>query len=68
MYGDWCKLVRIWTKFTDLQLEKQGAAMFLSLKGEAQDAALELEEDAISSKDGVKTIVTRLDKLDACQK
>ena len=37
--------------------------MFLSLEGEARDAALELEEDAISSKDSVKIALTRLDKL-----
>ena len=29
----WCKLVRIWTKFIDHQLEKQGAAMLLFLEG-----------------------------------
>ena len=37
--------------------------MFFSLEGEAQNAALELEVNAISSKDGVKIILTRLDKL-----
>ena len=41
----------------------QGAIMFLSLEGEARDAALELEEDAISSKDSVKIALTWLDKL-----
>ena len=56
-YDDWCKSVRTWTKFTDLQPEKQGAAMFLSLEGKAQEAALELEDDTISRKDGVKIIL-----------
>ena len=37
--------------------------MFLSLEGEARVAALELEEDAISSKNSVKIALTRLDKL-----
>ena len=41
----------------------QGAIMFLSLEGEARVAALELEEDAISSKNSVKIALTRLDKL-----
>ena len=40
-YGDWWNMVRVLTKFTDLPPEKQGAAMFLSLNGEALDAALE---------------------------
>ena len=55
-------MVRVWTKFTDLPPEKQGAAMFLSLNGQALDAALELEEEVISGKDGVKSIMARLDK------
>ena len=37
--------------------------MFLSLEGETQNAALALEEDAISSKTSVKIILTRLNKL-----
>ena len=62
-YDDWRKMVRVWTNFTDLPPDKQGAAMFLSLNGEALDAALELEEEVISGKDGVKSIMTHLDKL-----
>ena len=62
-YDDWCKMVRVWTKFTDLPIERQGASMFLSLEGEALDAALELDEDVISSKNGVKEIMLRLDQL-----
>ena len=42
---------------------KRGAARFLALEGEAPDAALELEEDSISSKDSVKIILKGLDKL-----
>ena len=41
-------MVRVWTKFIDLPPEKQGTAMFISLHGEALDAALELEEEVIS--------------------
>ena len=46
---DWCKSVRRWTKFTDLQLEKQGTNMFLSER-EARDAALEPEEMVLVAK------------------
>ena len=62
-YDDWCKMVRVWTKFTDLPKERQGASMFLSLEGEALDAALELDEEDIGSENGVKLIMARLDKL-----
>ena len=62
-YDDWCKMVRVWTKFTDLLPEKLVATMFLSVNGKALDAALELEEEVISGKDRVKSIIACLDKL-----
>ena len=62
-YDDWCKMVRVWTNFTDLLPEKLVATMFLSVNGEALDAALELEEEVISGKDRVKFIMACLDKL-----
>ena len=62
-YEDWCKMVRAWTKFTNLAPERQEASMFLSLEGEALDAVPELFKDEISSKDAVKIIITSLDKL-----
>ena len=34
-YGDWVRLVKIWTKFTDLAPEKQGPALVMSLTGKA---------------------------------
>ena len=43
--------------------ERQGAAIFLSLEDEAQDAVLELSEGEISSETGVKNITDRLDKF-----
>ena len=54
---DQCKSVRIWTKFTEFQLGKQGLAIFL-LAGDDRD-----EEDGITSKDGVKMTLVRLGKL-----
>ena len=50
-YVDWCKIVRVWTKLTDLPPGKQGAAIFLLLNEEALDTSLELEEEAISGKE-----------------
>lgn len=37
--------------------------MFFSLEGEPQNTALELGQNAISSKDGVKKILAQLQKL-----
>ena len=55
-----------WLEFrqrTDLPPEKQGAAMFLWLNGEALGASLELEEEVISGKNRVKSKMALLDKL-----
>ena len=53
-------MVQVWTMFTDLDPERQGVC-FSRLK--VKHAALELHEDEINSKDGVKIIIAMLDKL-----
>ena len=62
-YEDWKKVVNIWGKFTKMEVKKQGMAVLLSLKGAAQEAVLELEEDKIDCNDGLKNVLARLDKL-----
>ena len=55
-YNDWVCLINIWTKFTDLEPERQGPALVMSLSGKALEAILELDDKDISSKDGVKLV------------
>ena len=62
-YETWLKELEIWQAFTDLSIEKQGPAIFLTLEGKAREAALELEVKNISGKEGVKNITTKLDTL-----
>ena len=63
-YEAWLNELQIWESFTDISGDKRGSAMFLSLKGKARDAALELEvAEQINNKDGIKNIVAKLDKL-----
>ena len=62
-YDDWIKLMTIWQAFTDLDKKKQGPALLLSLEDEAQDAALSLSQAEITSDDGVKKIIEKLDGL-----
>ena len=62
-YQDWLKLIKNWRKFTDLSKERQGPAIVLSLENEALDAVLELEEEQISSENGVDVIINRLDRI-----
>ena len=59
-FEDWCIMVRVWTKFTDLAPERQGEKIFLLLESQTKDAALELLEDEIRKKDGVKLIMIRI--------
>ena len=49
----WLKELEIWQAFTDLPVEKQGPAIFLTLERKACEAALELEVKNISGKEGV---------------
>ena len=62
-YNDWVRLVKIWTRFTDLDEAKQGPALVMSLSGKALEAILELEDADISAKNGVKSIINKLDAL-----
>ena len=49
--------------YTELPKTSQGPALVLSLKGEAQDAALELPEDEIAQENGVDAILRWLNRL-----
>ena len=62
-YEDWLKLMKIWRMYTDLPKPRQGPALILSLEGEAQDAALEIDEKEIAKDNGIDTIIKKLDHL-----
>ena len=62
-YENYIKLINIWQIATDLATEKQGAALLLSLEGEAQSAALRVPEEDLKSSTGIKKVLEELDKL-----
>ena len=64
-YSTWKTEIEIWKNFTDIDEEKQGGALFLSLPdpSSARDAALELGPTIINSPEGVKGILAKLDTL-----
>ena len=62
-YEAYTKLINIWRIATDLPKEKQGAALLLSLEGEAQSAALRVPEDELKSNEGIEKVLLELDKL-----
>ena len=63
VYTDWKKKIDIWSSFTTLEKDKQGAALLLTLEGAAEEAALELDVSVINRNDGLKSIIQQLDKL-----
>ena len=67
-YETWVKELKIWQLFTDLPLTKQGPAIFLTLEGKAREAVLELDVEKLSSQDGVKNVLEKLDSLYAQDK
>ena len=60
---DYKKEIKIWQALTTLAAEKQGSTLYLSLKGKAREAALEIDIDQIKGAYGVKAILDKLDKL-----
>ena len=62
-YDDWKKLLKIWQQLTSLDSSKQGPAVVLTLEGEAQQAALEISSEDLSSNNGVNKIIERLDTI-----
>lgn len=60
---DYKKEIKIWQALTDLHAKKQGPSLYLSLKGKAREAALEIDIDEIKKETGVQTILEQLDKL-----
>lgn len=63
-YADWKKEIAIWKTFTDLDVKRQGAAVFLTLTGKARETVRsEVDEKAIAKDTGVDSIITSLDKI-----
>lgn len=62
-YEQFQQLISIWQIATDLPKEKQGAALLLSLDGEAQRAALRVQEDELKQPDGINKVLNELDRF-----
>ena len=64
LYVDWKRELAIWTDFTDLDKNKQGPAVFLTLKGKARETVLaDIDITKLKGDDGVKCITDVLDSL-----
>ena len=62
-FADWKKEVEFWQIVTDVKPEKQGAMIFLTLKGKSREAVRELTTEETSTAAGVKAVIEKLDTL-----
>ena len=62
-YKDWKKGLNIWQALTGLKSEKQGPAVYMTLRDKPKEAVLELEVNKIGGVNDVKIITDRLDKI-----
>ena len=63
-YDAWKKELDIWSDFTDLDANRKGGALFLTLKGKAREAVLSgVDRAKIKSDKGVEEITKCLDEL-----
>lgn len=62
-YSTWKRELAIWQAFTSIENKKQAPAIFLTLTGQAREAALEIDIKKLNADDGVKNLIEALDKL-----
>ena len=62
-YKDWVKLIKVWSTVTSLDKTRQGPAVLLSLEGQSQDAALEIDSEDLNKETGLAMIIERLDQI-----
>ena len=60
--------VDIWSRFTDVKPEKQGLGVYLTLSGRARSAASEIPICDLEKKEGLQTIISKLDNLFLAEK
>ena len=62
-YGEWLIDLEIWQLYTDLNANKQGPAVYLSLSGRTRECVRELSKEEIGGENGGKTFTDILDSV-----
>ena len=62
-YDDWKEYVLTWCDLTDLPKEKHALAVQLSLSGRARHAAKQVPREKLSTENGVKVLMAKLDDV-----
>ena len=60
-YYTWEKKLAIWQAFISINKKKQAPAVFLTLTGQAREAAMKLLKENLTDDNGVKNLLTALD-------
>ena len=50
MYVNWKKVIKIWEAFTSVPQEKRVPTIFMTLKGEAREAILNMDIEKLTEK------------------
>ena len=62
-YIEWTNNLKIWQLFTDLESERQGPTVSLSLTGRAREYVRDLTPEQISADDGMTKITDKLNAI-----
>ena len=62
-YETWKNDIEIWSKLTDLKVNKQALAIHLTLTGKARLATSEIKAEDLNKDDGVALVLKKLDEL-----
>ena len=63
LYSEWTKEIRMMETFTSLPNEKMTPGIFMALSGETREAVLNMDNDALTARTGVKNVLIELDKM-----
>ena len=62
-FEDWLHETEIWQCLTDLEVEKQGPTIYLSLDDKIRKTCLDIKVKDLNSKDGVNILIIKLKLL-----
>jgi transposase InsO family protein len=62
-YADWKKRVQIWLMGTEVKKNHQAPKLVMYMSGKPEEVAIQIEPEKLGAEDGVKVLLTELDKL-----
>ena len=62
-YSQWELVVELWQMFTEMDKTRQGIVLALSLKVKVMEIVICIDKSLLTTEDGVKNVLAKLDKL-----